>query len=394
LNMKISILTSDLSHNCFGRAYILGKILQKYYEVEVVGPVFGEGIWGPVADDNCIIYKSIKIADKLEDYRQVGKLVKMIDGDVIYASKPRFWSYDVGLFKKWFSKKPLVLDIDDWELGFLIDRRKNGDLVSRASRVNFWTPGIKSSLRRPNNSYSLAVLNEKLVKFADEITVSNNFLNNRFGGTIVWHARDTECFDPGKFDKNSIRAKYGIPEMEKVVIFCGTPRRHKGIEDLITALRQTPDVLLIILGVHETRYCQELVSRAKRELGNDRVRVFGVHPFSKIPEFLAMSDIVVLPQLQNCATVGQVPAKVFDGMAMAKPIIASKVSDLADILKDCGWLVEPQRPDELAKAIRYVLDHPEESEKKGQKARERCKRRYSFDAMGKVLCGLFRKYER
>jgi glycosyltransferase involved in cell wall biosynthesis len=78
---------------------------------------------------------------------------------------------------------------------------------------------------------------------------------------------------------------------------------------------------------------------------------------------------------------------------MAKPIIATNVSDLADILSGCGWLVEPARPDELAKAIRYVLDNPEESKENGQKARERCKARYSFDAVGKVLCGLFQKYE-
>jgi glycosyltransferase involved in cell wall biosynthesis len=372
---------------------MLGKILQRYYEVEIIGPVSGEGIWGPVANDNCVTYKSVKISCKLEDYRQIGKLLKMIDGDVIYASKPRFWSYDVGLIKKWFSKKPLVLDIDDWELGFLINNRQSDALVNKYSRIGFFLRNIKRSLRQPNNSYHLAAINERLVKCADQITVSNSFLKNRFGGTIVWHARDTDYFDPSKFDKNSIRSKYGIGEMEKIAIFCGTPRRHKGIEDLITALKQIPDVFLIILGVHEKKYCQELVSKAKRELGNERVHVFGFHPFSKIPEFLAMSDIVVLPQLQNSATIGQVPAKIFDGMAMAKPIIATNVSDLADILSGCGWLVEPARPDELAKAIRYVLDHPKESKENGQEARERCKARYSFDAMGKVLCGLFQKYE-
>ena len=42
--MKISILTPDLSHNCLGRAYLLAKILQRHYEVEIIGPVFGNGI--------------------------------------------------------------------------------------------------------------------------------------------------------------------------------------------------------------------------------------------------------------------------------------------------------------------------------------------------------------
>jgi len=42
--MKISILPPDLSHNCLGRAYLLAKILQRHYEVEIIGPMFGEGI--------------------------------------------------------------------------------------------------------------------------------------------------------------------------------------------------------------------------------------------------------------------------------------------------------------------------------------------------------------
>ena len=42
--MKISILSPDLYHNCLGRAYLLAKILQMHYEVEIIGPMFGEGI--------------------------------------------------------------------------------------------------------------------------------------------------------------------------------------------------------------------------------------------------------------------------------------------------------------------------------------------------------------
>lgn len=43
--MKTSILSPDLSGNCLGRAYLLAKILQRHYEVEVIGPVFGDRIW-------------------------------------------------------------------------------------------------------------------------------------------------------------------------------------------------------------------------------------------------------------------------------------------------------------------------------------------------------------
>ena len=42
--IKILILSPDLSHNCLDRSYLLAKILQRHYEVEIIGPMFGEGI--------------------------------------------------------------------------------------------------------------------------------------------------------------------------------------------------------------------------------------------------------------------------------------------------------------------------------------------------------------
>lgn len=98
--MKISILTPDLSHNCLGRAYLLVKILQRHYKVEIVGPIFGDGIWEPVDDDKSITYKSVKIRGRFKPYWQIKGLAEKIDGDVIYASKPLFTSFGVGLLKK------------------------------------------------------------------------------------------------------------------------------------------------------------------------------------------------------------------------------------------------------------------------------------------------------
>jgi len=390
--MKISILTPDLSHNCLGRAYLLADILQRHYEVEIIGPIFGDGIWEPLANSD-ILYKSVpgKILPLFA--LQIPRLLKKITGDVIYVSKPCFLSYDIGLVKKWVSKKPLVLDIDDWEVGFSLYGREKRKSLNRLRKARSHLGALKGFCLHPEKSYWSLALNERLAKFADQVTVSNTFLKERFGGTIVWHARDTARFDPDKFNKKAIREKYGIAESAKVAMFSGTPRPHKGIEDLVTALRQIPDALLVIVGVSESKYCRELVSRAKKGLGSKRVRAFGLQPFSTIPQFLAMSDIIVIPQRKNYATVGQVPAKVFDAMAMAKPIIATNVSDLSEIVSGSGWIVEPEEPNELARAIGYVLDHPEEAKERGRKARMRCEDKYSYDAMEEVVLKVFKPYE-
>ena len=76
---------------------------------------------------------------------------------------------------------------------------------------------------------------------------------------------------------------------------------------------------------------------------------------------------------------------------MAKPIIATNVSNIPEILNDCGWIVETEDPRQLAKTIQYVYEHPIEDREKGEKARAKCKREYSWDVMEKKLIAIFEK---
>ena len=371
--MKISILTPNLSHNCLGRAYLLAKILQRHYEIEVIGPIFGDGVWKPVTGDKTITYKGVKISGRINPYRQTIELAKKIDGDVIYASKPLFMSFGVGILKKRFDNKPLILDIDDWEMGFIKENYNNQPLPRRITSLAY------SAIFLYNiDSYWNNLLGEKLSYLSDEITTSNTFLKGQFGGTIVWHGRDTKAFDPKKFSKESLRKMYGIGKEKKIVMFFGSPRPHKGLEDLVKAVNliKDQDTILLLVGIDGSdQYANNLLTTAQVALGN-RLKTFGLQPFESVPKFLTMADTIVIPQKNNYATMGQLPAKIFDAMAMAKPIIATNVSDIPEILDGCGWIVEPEKPAQLAERIEYVLDNPEEAGEMGQNARQKCIERY------------------
>lgn len=385
--MKISILTPDVSHNCFGRAYLLAKLLKRRYDVEIIGPAFQNKIWEPFSNQSEITIKVVKAHSQFYRTFSLMKLIqKEITGDVIYINKPLLVNYGAGLLEKRFNKKPLVLDIDDWQMGF----QKGLTIRGKLNRFIF-------SCRQFNSpaSYWNSLIGEKLIRFADEITVANNFLKSKYNGTIVWHARDTDIFNPINFNRDILRKKYKIPVNKKVVSFIGTPQPYKGVEDLINAIYLDRDsrTYLMLVGLDNNGYNNKLRKIVEEKIGNSRSKLVGVQSFAKLPEFLAISDIIVIPQQQTAATIGQVPAKVFDAMAMAKPIIATTASSLPEILDDCGWIVEPQKPEQLSKAIQYVIGHPVEAEKMGQRAREKCKKNYSFDAIEEILVKIFKKYE-
>ena len=387
--MKISILVPDLSENCLGRAYILAKVLQRRYDIEIIGPVFGEGIWKPVANDKDIVYKFVKLNKRKISLWRLRELYRKIDGDIIYSIKPLFTSFGFGLLKKFINRKPLILDIDDWQMGLMNDYFHSLSLVKR---IGYLLGSIIYPFNA--NSYWNNLFFSKLYFCADKITVSNNLLKDKFGGAVVWHGRDTDFLNPHKFDKYSLKQKYRIDEKIKIVMFLGTPRPHKGIEDLVEAvgLIKNKNIILAIVGVDaKNPYCKNLIKTAEKILIK-RLKVFGLQPFQKVPEFLSIADVIVIPQRRGDSAIMQIPAKLFDAMAMAKPIISNSVSELPQILENCGWIIEPDNPKELSKMIQYVLDNTEEAMKIGLKAREKCIEKYNLNIMEKTLIEVFKNY--
>lgn len=358
--MKISILCFDLSDNAAGRADLLARLLASRFDVEVVGPAFGRAIWAPVREGP-IRYVGVPGGRSLGSARLISSLCRSADGDLLYASKPRMTSFGIGLLKRFTTGRPLLLDIDDWEVGFFYRSGFRGRL---GRFLNIGNP----------NGLPWTWLLERLVGLADRLTVASRYLERRFGGVLIPHVRDTESWRPGAGDPARVRSRLDL-DGRRVVMFLGTPRGYKGLEDLALAVRslKRSDLVLAVVGCDpDSQTAQRLRSM------NPGVRLVGQVPFQEIPDFLAAADLVAVPQRRTSDTVGQVPAKLFDAMALGRPIVSTRVSMIPEILDGCGVLVEPGQPEELAHAIAFLLDHPEEAAELGRKARARCEERYSF----------------
>ena len=363
--MKISIVCFDLADNALGRAELLARLLAPRYEVEVVGPQFDDAVWAPVLGSP-ILHRGLRAGRYPGFALRIPDLLRLIDGDVIYASKPRPTSFGLGLLARMRRRRPLIVDVDDWELGFFY-------------RSGFWgRVGRALNLGNPN-ALTWTWLTERWVPAADALTVASIFLQQRFGGTLIPHARDTDAWDPARHDRAAARAALGVGD-RRVVMFLGTPRGYKGIDDLVDAVsRLDHGVVLALVGV-------DPASGWPSRWGNsERLRVVGEIPFDDVPRVLAAADVVAIPQRATTDTVGQVPAKLIDAMAMGCPIVATDVSMIPAILDGCGVVVPPGDPLALAKAIADLFADPARAGDLGRRARQRCIAHYSFAAARATL---------
>ena len=367
--MKVSVLAFDLSDNATGRADLLARLLAPRYAVEVVGPRFGAEIWPP-ARGGAIPYRALPGARYPGFAARAGALARLADGDVLLASKPRPTSYGVALLARRQRRRPLLLDIDDWELGFFY-------------RSGLWgRVGRALNLGNPNGlPWTWAM--ERLVGHADAVTVASRFLERRFGGTLVPHVRDTDAWDPARFDGGAVRAALGVGEA-KVVMFLGTPRGHKGVDDLVDAMDGLP-ARLVIVGAEPDR------ATSRAWAGRAGVIVRGPVPFDDVPRYLAAADVVAVPQRATSDTIGQLPAKLFDAMAMARPIVSTSVSMIPEVLEGCGLVVPPGEPRALRAVLDTLLADPDRARELGRRARARCVERYSFASARAVLFPLIER---
>ncbi|MEH2274270.1 MAG: glycosyltransferase family 4 protein [Nostoc sp.] len=380
--LKISLLVWNLSTNDgFIRAYLLKSAFQKLgYEVEILGFLFNKDIYAAIPSDTKIF--AIKGENYPKFFQAVNKLLKHIDGDIIYAIKPQIASFGVALLKSLCSRKPVILDIDDWELSWHGgDNWRYCPTLKQLARDLLKSNG---ALRSPYHPLYVKWM-ESFINHADAVTVHTKFLQQRFGGILIPNGKDTSLFDPARYNPDSSRSRYGLSEY-RILMFPGAPRPYKGLEDVLIALDKInqPDLRLVIVGGSPyDNYDQQLQQRWGRwiiKLPN--------YPADAMPDIVAAAHIIVVPQRDTPETRAQFPLKLTDGMAMAKPVLSTRVGDIPEILGDTGYLVEPSCPEQIVKQIRLIFENFESANQRGIEARQRCVEQYSIEVMASRLAPL------
>ncbi|MEA5511198.1 glycosyltransferase family 4 protein [Crocosphaera sp. UHCC 0190] len=394
--LNISLIVSDLSSKGAGRwggairPFLLAQALQKLgHKVKLFGIAYDQDAPPVTYQDLPIICVPCSYYTGLGGtWRSLTELLPKIDGDIIYAVKLKPSSFGIALLKKYLSHRPLIVDIDDWEMSWF-----GGDSWRYKFKIKGLVKDILKSdgpLKHPDHPLYLQQI-EKLVSRADAITLHTQFIQQRFGGIYIPNGKDISLFNPDNYDPESSRKKYGL-ENYKIIMFPGAPRPYKGVEDVLMALEKlnNPEFKLVIVGGSPyDEYDQKL----QKNWGNWLIQL-PKSPVQEMPEIVAAAHLIVVPQQNTSATKAQFPLKLTDGMAMAKPVLATKVGDIPEILGATGYLVDPSSPEQLADKIKWIFEHLEEANLKGKQARERCIKFYSIEAMSEILAEVLEPFQR
>jgi glycosyltransferase involved in cell wall biosynthesis len=163
--------------------------------------------------------------------------------------------------------------------------------------------------------------------------------------------------------------RLGVPSDRFLVTFAGTLGIAQALPSALEAAARL-DGAAEFLFVGDGPMKAIVVDQA-REQGLRNVRFHPQVPLAEIPPVLAASDALLVPLSAHPTFEQFVPSKLIDFMAVGRPVVLSAAGEAARILErsGAGIVVAPESPDDLARAVRWLAEHPAEAAAMGARGR-------------------------
>ncbi len=223
-------------------------------------------------------------------------------------------------------------------------------LVNRPAKLAF--DRFKKSkylVRFSTNSEGLGKIYARLGLPEEKLVVAHNGVDLEQFGSVT--------------SKLEARGKLGLPPNKKIVCYSGNIYRGRGIDLLVEVSSRLPDVLFLIVGGLDSDINVYRHKVAQKKLEN--FKLVGFVPHNVVPLYLFAADTLVIPYTSEMTIQGGTnatgftsPLKLFEFMASCRPIVATDLPTVSEILHDNinAVVVDPDSVDSLFEGIKRVLE--------------------------------------
>jgi glycosyltransferase involved in cell wall biosynthesis len=170
-----------------------------------------------------------------------------------------------------------------------------------------------------------------------------------------------------------LREKYSLPIDKKIVMYTGHLYDWKGAQTLAESAEFLDNDTVIVFVGGTDFDLNNFRNKNKELIENNKILMLGQKSPKEIPEFLSIADCLILPNSakESKSEKWTSPLKMFEYMASGKPIVASDLSSIREVLNENNAiLVEPDNPEKLTQGIKRILSDKILSEKLSTQAKE------------------------
>ena len=280
--------------------------------------------------------------------------------DVVVSTSPQFFCGLAGYFVSRIKRVPWVLEIRDlWPESIMAVGAVHRSLTLR------WLVWLANFAYRKADRVLCVTDSFKTAIIAEGIPAAKI--------EVIKNGVDLEFFSP---ERSLGPEATHIPGLDNtqgkfVVSYVGTHGMAHGLETVLSAaelLRDLPDVLFLLVGDGAER---DHLVRQRDIMRLDNVILLEQQPKTRMPAIWAVTDVslVLLRDKPLFRTV--IPSKIFESMAMMKPVILGVRGESEALLEEsgAGICVQPESAVQLARAVRRLYASPDERRAMGQAGR-------------------------
>lgn len=216
-------------------------------------------------------------------------------------------------------------------------------------------------------------------------TIKDNLINMGINDIyVVMNSADETLFTEEK--KKTSKEKFGLSD-RFVVLYEGSIMKRRGldilIDSIVMAKEKIPNIYCAIIG--DGDYLPHLRQRVNKLGLENIIGLPGRRPVEEMPEYVAISDVCVIPFTKSPINQIGVPNKLFEYLVYGKPTIVPKLLAMSRILSEEECLFfEPEDANSLSDRILEVYNNPERIKDLARNSREIFEK-YSWEIMKERL---------
>jgi glycosyltransferase involved in cell wall biosynthesis len=234
---------------------------------------------------------------------------------------------------------------------------------------------MQTIFRLPEESLSVVMLKrlEKLsIRFADLVLTVNLACKKIYSSRscqpdkikVVINSPDDEVFRFQRGDVCDLNGKNGSGSKPFVILYHGSLVHRNGFDLAVKSLEKVkeviPSVRLSVCG-KRTEFFEKAMESARQRGLDSIIDYLGVRNLKEIVEAIEGCDLGIIPNHRNIFTEINTPTRIFEYLALAKPVIAPRTKGIQDYFgNDDLIFFDVGNADDLARKIEFAFFHPAE----------------------------------